>query len=468
MPNDRTNLHTYVSEHKNELMGNADSNSSESFKAYISQLEKLVVKMDSLYQLKNGQCPDVTEADLKSVLALYDSTQKACAAYIQTGAANDGPASVINVLLQKDMQMLRGFKAEKGVSFPDMLKRARGLEIEVNAADLKPVGGAVSTRIPVSYVDENGQEVQGFFTKDVTYYDDQNEMLRAAWVSMKKEYPELSFLIDYDAGNLSLAGTNLLESYGQVIRNPDPTTFKNHFDAIMTALGRNNDPNYSQIFEQAKEMTKKCQKSIDPHLSHFRDYQSTQRFSSGSTINGRNVGMSVMADLLGCGEVIARSQPMTMVINGQRITGTFMANAEGKPCKKLSKSNPLLQVNPNLDQIVTRRAVRQLSTLQALDYICYNMDRHIHNMTFQFSDESEFDSIEGIQGIDNDLSFGTNTFAITLSWRMGDPNEFVILPESLCKRIQQLQKAELSAALCHVGISAAEINAVWERLKIVQ
>jgi len=47
--------------------------------------------------------------------------------------------------------------------------------------------------------------------------------------------------------------------------------------------------------------------------------------------------------------------------------------------------------------------IRSLVELQIIDYLCLNVDRHPGNLMYQVNQEG---IITGIQGIDNDSSFG--------------------------------------------------------------
>ena len=137
----------------------------------------------------------------------------------------------------------------------------------------------------------------------------------------------------------------------------------------------------------------------------------------GSVISSRNVSTTRVADRLGVGEIIARSE--TVIVKQK--DGTFVrANSmEGitgantmqmqKLCKKLHGewSNRRLKISG--------KAAAQLYELQVLDLICSQIDRHPGNYMaiFRFVQDpppAPPDSgeviIESIKGIDNDLSFG--------------------------------------------------------------
>lgn len=53
------------------------------------------------------------------------------------------------------------------------------------------------------------------------------------------------------------------------------------------------------------------------------------RAGIGSSISGRNVAMSRMANLLGIPSICARSQPVSIEVDGKRVKGVFMEKAEG-------------------------------------------------------------------------------------------------------------------------------------------
>ena len=127
---------------------------------------------------------------------------------------------------------------------------------------------------------------------------------------------------------------------------------------------------------------------------------------SGVKMDKRNSAMSVVAELFGCGDVIAKSRNMNLVIKDKdktikTVKGTAMDECVGCDLYKMDYDSELynrlsedsLENNPKL--------VRQIADIQALDFICGNFDRHMGNIMYGFDKNGKL----LIQGFDNDGSF---------------------------------------------------------------
>lgn len=73
-------------------------------------------------------------------------------------------ANEIARLLNKDSYVINRIPEKSEVRLQDAFRRARSSHIDIGTEKGKRVGGALSSRIPVEYVDENNVTCKGFFT----------------------------------------------------------------------------------------------------------------------------------------------------------------------------------------------------------------------------------------------------------------------------------------------------------------
>ena len=178
-----------------------------------------------------------------------------------------------------------------------------------------------------------------------------------------------------------------------------------------------------------------------------------------TVLNERNVASSVMADLLGCPDVIARSESARLTLkDGTVREGMFMDFAEGLPGGSFRGTD--IQEREYTSLLENGNFKRQVADLQALDCICGQIDRHMNNVMFQVDPQSG--AVTGFKGIDNDMSFGisgTSTKGYhsvpmglirTVSQEMADALE-ALSPEVVDYRLQHL-------------LSEPERKALWERI----
>ena len=115
--------------------------------------------------------------------------------------------------------------------------------------------------------------------------------------------------------------------------------------------------------------------------------------------------MTDVAKMLGCQNLIAKSIPMKVEINGKTVEGVFMEAAEGSDIDNLKVNDPLMKATEK--SFDSKDALQQLADLQVLDFICGNTDRHMGNLFYKFKKNPKGEvKFVGVQGIDNDCAFG--------------------------------------------------------------
>lgn len=182
----------------------------------------------------------------------------------------------------------------------------------------------------------------------------------------------------------------------------------------------------------------------------------------------RNVATSRMADLLGLGNLIAKSQTVEIFdkASGQTFRGNLMDQAEGEENEAVSSKLWAKQV--------TSGFIRDAMNLQVLDMLCGQGDRHGRNILYK-TDQGK---ISGLQAIDNDGAFGTNIDAASSQSynKRSDARVFhvetgeMIIPymdKELADRIEALDSQMVRYVLSDL-LKEAEINATIRRLEILK
>lgn len=145
--------------------------------------------------------------------------------------------------------------------------------------------------------------------------------------------------------------------------------------------------------------------------------------SKSTNLSRRNVATSRIADLLGIGNVVARSRTVKIMDKGGKsMVGNLMEGAKGvaavKAFQRRIDQKALAYVQRTGDFDVEHHNTRKygdegdyvqpamqknLTSLQVLDALCGQQDRHMGNYFVQLDDQGR---ATGVQGIDNDFAFG--------------------------------------------------------------
>lgn len=129
------------------------------------------------------------------------------------------------------------------------------------------------------------------------------------------------------------------------------------------------------------------------------------RIPTGQSLSVRNVATSRMAAVFGMPNLVVAANKATLHRDGKAAengNGIIMSEAQGIPHAKL------LKMAGGKEKIeYTPEALRQFSCLQLFDTLCGQIDRHWNNrfVTYKKTQGGKY-IVTGVQGIDNDMSFG--------------------------------------------------------------
>lgn len=147
-----------------------------------------------------------------------------------------------------------------------------------------------------------------------------------------------------------------------------------------------------------------------------------------------------------------------------------MLNAEGEDFAHLKEDNTFKDCKENwLDN---SPALRQMSDLTVLDYLCMNVDRHKKNIFYKFDKSDPANpKLVGITGIDNDMSFAP------VDPEMGMLNQcrynsglegLTSISQNLAQTITNLDPAMLKGVLELRGLTKAHVDGACQRLDMLK
>ena len=391
-------------------------------------------------------------------------------------------AKKLSGILAEDFRTLRTYDPDKRKSFLSVLEDGRAKEIRIDRSKAKTMGGAISERVPLQMERPDGSTVRGFFTAEDRYsaIDEMDHIGKEAAGLAKTRQGMLmlnSFYQDYlnfysgylkeGHQNAKNRNYNSAVEFLKNISEKEGTAYKVTIRAMIRELAFIHDMT-------EKDVRRLCgDKALTKFLAEGKKAMTVYGYMSGGGIvegsrkDQRNAAMSTVADILGVSSLVCYAKPMRMVReDGSEIKGTFMAAAEG-----LDPSNPdpsFIQyiLGGDFKQTLVGRngtSLRKISDLQVLDYICGNMDRHAQNLFYQMDGDG---NVTGIQGIDNDTSFGTigkearnkNVYKMIVPENMG------VISKEMAEHILELKPEQLEFAL-RGQLKEEEIRGAVERLE---
>ncbi|MBE6008166.1 MAG: hypothetical protein E7235_03085 [Lachnospiraceae bacterium] len=191
------------------------------------------------------------------------------------------------------------------------------------------------------------------------------------------------------------------------------------------------------------------------------------KISMGESLSKRNVLTTRMAAITKNPSLVASSNMATVHRGGeQKQKGIVMANAVGTEHGAILKHSQATGKR----LVYTPEAIRQFSSLQLLDTVCGQIDRHYSN---RFVTSEEFEDrivIKSVQAIDHDLSFGNIKFEdlrfknshlppIHMKGKFSIP----ALDEELVHILREMTKEDLKYYLGDL-LDGENLDAMWNRL----
>ncbi len=416
--------------------------------------------------------------------------------------------------LYKYMSKLdKGIEDDKKQNIDEFFEAARTKTVSIGGKsmnDLDKAGAGMSVRyiVPIKVTDEpiegvkEGEDFYGFFTEDERYDENLSEEAVSHLEDIKisqmvrKKYTGVESALQGDENNYS-NWHDIALCLNQ--KDPDDSDFKMeetlrlnpaylftrfNEDQVLDVISRRiekakEDKKISDEADYAAAELKKIRKkpererkaathALVEYCSNIikaefgRDVLKGIGVNYKSPVAQRNSLMSSVADVLGCSDIIAFSEKLNVktVENGKEVVkkGTIMMPAKGEDPSGVSKNQANLS-KASIENVPG--LIKSISTLQFLDFICGNTDRHGKNLFYQFDKQGR---LIGVQGIDNDNSFGEAEHAD----RRGNAIPFEnlgIIPKEMADKIKTMKKENFAVLLQGYGLNAKEVENSCNRLE---
>ena len=476
--NVRNHLQRYIM-----LIGDA-ATKNESLGKYEKMLESLnqLAEITEEYYWKNeeGKMPALKKEDITKIHHAYKEVLKNCNRMLtipdnQLKGVNE-LVNELSMLLSLDEAALDVVSPDKNMTLTEILENGRAVTVDIGNQSVSTTGNQMSSRIPLHIEGSDNVIKKGFFTKN-SFADPLVNRDRIL-AEFRQKYPDMSEIFDHieTCDRQTFGNAVMGRAEGSIKNKSDPNVAKNiAYKVWKNSLNMVNVPGtvadkyetHPQYPKMMMELTYEMEKQQGLYITYIEEelYLHTD---ADANIDKRNAAMSAVTSLVGKPNLLAKSETMILMQNGKAVSGTFMENAVGKDAFHLSEDDPMREYDG--DVYDNHEVFADIAAMQALDYICGNIDRHEGNMFYQFGDVNGKTKLIGITGIDNDLSFGLTP--ATTKKNVGNvwiqPEQFGVLDAATAQRILAIEKSTLQSTLSGYRLSLKEINAAWERTAHLQ
>ena len=438
------------------------------------KLKKLVVISNRLKSEKAKINPE----QYKQLTESYEKVKNACDEYFEgkdSFSEFEQMRAVIfqdiSKVLEKDIDVLKSFNPQNPISLSEVLEKSRTHKIVLDSSKLQTVGGALSSRRPIRTNDGR----KGFFTPITIYNQDEK------WAEKIKDYEETFGSISDECKeklNLLKSDENLQIAVSRYIWKETVTKeqknlpeMKERVTKLACELGMGKSADDVQtLFNERPELYDSMVDFMNSVISIARKQRvmAVSGIKKGDNISIRNCAMTDVAQMLGCPHLLANSTEMTVEIDGQEIKGVFMETAKGTDTHRLKENDLIFKAKESSFNSIS--SVQQILDLQVLDYICGNTDRHSANLCYQFQKNKSGDvRFVGVQGIDNDCSFGRlNPPKDQSVMKMVKPENMQYMTKSMAMTLKGLKREALEMKLAQYNFSKEEMEALWGRVETLK
>lgn len=381
-------------------------------------------------------------------------------------------AEKISRLAARDMNILTGARGADALTLAQVYER-RSPTLDVSNVKAQTVGSVTSQRLAFQIPVGNGKVLDGFFTPEQPLPSAEDERA-ALWQRIVKASPDAARAVRLmeeksgsfrDHENQQITGLWAWQKK-QKMKTLDCREYDHRYDSFLLEAGLSS--------AQIDRITNKSfSDAIDDYVLGQAQIRTRNILTGemdikpGDPMELRNGAMSAVADALGIGALLAASRPITLTKNGKAVRGIFMERAVGSDLNHPGENDPILEMSA--DTPLSPKALRELASIHVLDFICGNVDRHCGNLLYQFKrDESNKVVLDGVQGIDNDLSFMACSAEKGITATQMLAEELQTMPQSLAERVLLLDPGFLKCSLREFRLPEDQLDRAAERLGVVQ
>lgn len=462
-----------------------DFTGKELYEAYKQAFLALDQRMEPLCQLDGeGLPPDLTARDKQELSQLMLEAGVAGERYLAAWQAahkgedisKDLPGLVqqLQRLMNKDYDALSRYDPTKPQTLPELQENARTRTVDLQGRNPAKLGHMQNSRMLMTLHGANGKPRTGVFTK-ATHVRVKSSFQKFLERAKSQCGPEgaaaLSGLLDkarnfyhiteertregvifpQDASDDLTLGTLLINlrimTEGDDREEPPTELIRSY----LNDMGVNVDQISKKAFKTLKaglgEMINNPANEINAFGLQLRE---------GQRLDNRNSAMSAVADLLGIGDSIARSDNMRFIDDeGKTVEGSFMEFGKGLDLHAHPEDAIFVNNSPRSNPKTRNSLLKSIADLQILDHLCLNVDRHQGNLMYRVDKEG---NLIGVQGIDNDSSFGSRRH------KKSDFTQLKVISKSMSDRLRNLTPDMMRFVLRGRGLSEEEIQKAGARL----
>ena len=454
------------------------NNKTQEYEGFLTAMKAVSDKMTALYTKdKYGRIPLVKQEDKDELLALHKTLGERAEVFLkQPGNLSKQAVSTVKKLSALNHVFYTAtneYDPSRGKALHTIHEEARTPVIDTRNQELKAqVGGAMSKRQPLTFLDPSGKEVFGVFIPEKYENGAKNIMdaftkgAPSIWAKTPKGKQVLRAIADRFKEWNTKAPNDPIETarFAKMlsVKGTDPPKFTS--ESICKFIKKQNLLDSGSI---QREIGAISLQALAETLN--TNYQSmvmnhSAGIEAGSRIDTRNAAMSSLAELLDVPGIIARARPMQVIDeNGKTVNGTFMLAAEGVDPENIPKE--YANINMDAAKGTDGNAFREIADMQVLDYIAGNVDRHGSNFFMKFDKKGK---LIGVQGIDNDCSGG----CIVPKYKRGINSmtgirDMKVMSQSMYNKLKSMTDEQLKFALRGYGHSEQELEAHVARMKQV-
>lgn len=373
-------------------------------------LESVVRELDGTF---TGNMQEDIQV-MEQIANAYDRLIEACEAYnnrnahTAKGETRQGIVAKILERAQSDHAKLAEYfgnmpaipEKDRAKTPVEALEKVRRRTVEL-PLEHTHLGGAASDVLKFK---ESGSDKNVYFKEEETF--------------RKKE--EWQYVLDAMAKLQSDEKFAIPKSQYEKIVNQISTEKSVDFDIFKKDSTYFSDRRYHEFLDRA-EARKDAVETVESHVTK-KTLLNMGNVEKDISVSKRNVAASRFAELLGVGELIARSETVTLrSSSGTETEGILMEEAgrmEGKKARQqlvgenyrqkqnnAGKEDPLPDAREHVKHAISAEFQRGLADLQVLDALMGQIDRHADNYMTDIKDGK----LGVVKGIDNDFSFGNTT-----------------------------------------------------------
>ena len=432
-------------------------------------MNQLLSNMQFHYLRRNpmGNVLPMTQDEKKELSELYRSCLRDCKR-LPDKLKKKQEYKKLHSLLSKNEEQLRRLPKGKLLPLADVI---RGLNdhqtIRLIAQEKETVGMAGSGREAVEYTDAEGNIRRGFFTAErklgnadaeldeiVDKYDRQYPKYSDYFKKIKsiKNDPDFQIMLDrardYHAfGNKDFVGAEPVKKY-----------FRNETDWIRESDQRDTAFWNKIMIPMITEMAKSA---------NLQGLLRKSGFGSNDLLAERANAMGDVAKALGYPNLLVGTKQVTVKRGDRTETGVMMEPADMDLVDpvKITKDHPFYNLKET--DFNNRKFLSSLADLQILDYLCANTDRHNKNFFLRMDLRNpEEPKLLGVQGIDNDNSFGD--LEEGGMFKLAKSSNLKIITPKMAAAITAMTWKQLKDILKPYHLSGPQLEAAGDRLEDLQ